>query len=140
MKFIIQRAFNPFEEVDLNSEHEMLITTFGLPAPEFLEVSLSYNSIQKIKNILAFMKENKILKSELYLRDDNFFNPIKENSIFHTNEYLDFGNVFFRTFKNDVSKITIDTFYEKISFQFFYSNDWTEHVFDFDVKISTILN
>ena len=86
------------------------------------------------------MKENKILKSELYLRDDNFFNPIKENSIFHTNEYLDFGDVFFRTFKNDVSKITIDTFFEKISFHFFYSNDWTEYVFDFDVKISTILN
>ena len=47
MKFIIQRAFNPFEEVDINSENEMLMKTFGLPAPESLEVSLCYNSKNK---------------------------------------------------------------------------------------------
>lgn len=115
---------------------------FNLPVPDALEVKLSPVSIHKIKYYYSFMKEHNISKMEFYLfskEEKNSFTPMLNGMTFDSNEYVDFGNVFFNTFKTDGALVIIDKFSQKITFSFHYNNGYTEQLFYFSSPIKVFL-
>lgn len=118
---------------------------FHLPFPDSLEVKLSSGAINKIKYFYSFMIENKISNMEFYifsthLKEFNSFTPMKNGMPFDSNEYMDAGDYFFKTFTTDGIRIGLDKFYDKITFFFHYSNAWTEQSFAFSSSVKEIIS
>ena len=70
----------------------------------------------------------------------NLFLPMKNQNIIFKQEYLDFGEVFFDVFETQCSRIELDSFENKIKFQFIYFNGWTEEVFIFTYPLKEFVN
>lgn len=140
--FIVEHNVNHFATLEEDAERLARVQKlFELPFPEKLKVTLSSESIKKIQYFYSFMKENKITKLEFYIRGTgNSFVPLNRNMSFETNEYLDFGEVFFKTFKIDSARVELDKFYENITFQFLYNNGWAEECFDYSHSIKPLLS
>lgn len=142
--FKIEYKKEVFSGLDENLEKDIKIN-FNLPIPDALEVKLSPSVMKKINYFYSFMKDNKISIMDFYIfskheKELNSFSPMKNDVNFDSNEYLDFGDVFFPTFKTDSSLITLNAFENNITFYLYYSNSWTEHTFKFVSPINIFLN
>lgn len=127
---------------DFVNQKKNIQNTFGLPFPEQLKVTLSTDSIKKIIRFYSFMKEEKVNKMDFYIgqtKDFNSFEPINNHICFSSNQYIDYDNVLFYTFKTEHCLVTIDKFQSEIIFSFFFSNSYTEECFEFTINIKKLL-
>ena len=70
----------------------------------------------------------------------NSFLPMKNGHLISKSEYIDFGEQFFDVFETQCSRIELDSFENKIKFQFIYFNGWTEEVFIFTYPLKEFVN
>lgn len=127
---------------DFVNQKKYTLDTFGLPFPEQLKVTLSTESIKKIVRFYSFMKEEKVNKMDFYIgqtKDFNSFEPINNHICFSSNQYIDYDNVLFQTFKTEHCLVTIDKLQSEIIFSFFFSNSYTEECFEFTINIKNLL-
>lgn len=146
LTFFVEHNKNIFyTPEEFSEEKARILKTFNLPIPHGLKVTLSKAGLQKIKYFHSLMKEHRFSKLEFYIHDndqdkENNFYPMFYEIPFDSNEYIDFGDVFFKTFCTKSIRIELDSFHENITFFFLYSNGWTEEVFDFSYSIKKLLS